>query len=315
MAIPNQGYRKDLDLVETVVDQDALDNLGGAGISQDLSIIQNNLRNISTVSYNTVSNGFFDFGSSSTFVFTNDDVVTVNVDVTLTYTVGFTVSTTTLSAGTYYYVCNSNAENRFKLSTTPSSVGLNTISVSYVSSPSSFYFIRTDAVHQSNLINFIKPDIQDTGEFSYFGGTSINNAFDSSQSNNDVAEYLINTKYKTNQDVTSTSNEFKYEGVVTVNDPVSLNIDSTGLSNVKSPGVFIGDTRAFSSDNNPWTQVGTALSTLSSEVSVGELFFSNDIYITGINTESASSTAVTTFTHKLPVIINGETYYLLLKTS
>lgn len=306
MAIPNQGYRKDLDLVETTVDQDALDNLGGAGISQDLSIIQNNSRNISTVSYVGVSTGFFYFGSTNSFVFTNDDIVTVNVDVN--------VGSTTLSAGTYYYVCNSNAENRFKLSTTPSSVGFNTVTVTSVS-PTDFYFIRNDSVHQSNLINFIKPDIQDTGEFSYLSGASINNAFDSSQSNNDVAKYLISAKYKTNQDVTSTVNDFKYEGVVTVNDPVSLNIDSTGLSNVKSPGVFIGDTRAFSSDNNPWTQVGTALSTLSSEVSVGELFFSNDIYITGINTESASSTAVTTFTHKLPVIINGETYYLLLKTS
>jgi len=306
MVIPNQGYRKDLNLVETVVDQDALDNLGGAGISQDLSIIQNNSRNISTVSYVGVSTGFFYFGSTSSFVFTNDDIVTVSADIN--------VGSSTLSAGTYYYVCNSNAENRFKLSTTPSSVGFNTITVSSVS-PTNFYFIRNDAVHQSNLINFIRPDIQDTAEFSYLSGASINNAFDSSQSNNEVAKYLIGTKYKTNEDVTSTVNEFKYEGVVTTNDPVSLNIDSTGLSNAKSPGVFIGDTRAFSSDNNPWTQVGTALSTLSSEVSVGELFFSNDIYITGINTESASSTAVTTFSHKLPVIINGETYYLLLKTS
>lgn len=306
MVIPNQGYRKDLNLVETVIDQDALDNLGGAGMSQDLSIIQNNLRNISTVSYSTVSNGFFDFGSSSTFVFTNDDIVTVSADVN--------VGSTTLSAGTYYYVCNSNAENRFKLSTTSSSVGFNTITVTSVS-PTNFYFIRKDAVYQSNLINFIRPDIQDTTEFSYFSGASVNRAFDVSQFNNDIAKYLINTKYKTNQDSTSTLNDFKYEGTVTVNDPVSLNVDSVGLSSTKSPGVFIGNTRAFSSDNNPWNQVGTALSTSSNQVSVGELFFSNDIYITGINTESATSTAVTTFTHKLPVVINGETYYLLLKTS
>jgi len=307
MVIPNQGYRKDLNLQETVNEQDALDNLGGAGISNDLLIIRNNLRNISSISYSSASNGFFDFGSSSQFVFTNDDVITISADVN--------VGSTTLIAGTNYFVCNSNAKSRFKLSTTPSSVGFNTITVSSVS-PTNFYFIRNDAVHQSNLINFIKPDIQDTSIFSYLNGASINSAFDSSQSNNDVAEYLINTKYKTNQDVTSTLNEFKYEGIVTVNDPVSLNINQAGLDNPKSPGVFIGNTRAFSSDNNPWTQVGTALSTSSSEVSIGELFFSNDIYITGISTESTSEyTSVTTFTHKLPVIMNGETYYLLLKTS
>lgn len=83
---------------------------------------------------------------------------------------------------------------------------------------------------------------------------------------------------------------------------------------MRSPGIFIGDTRAFSSDNNPWTQVGTALSTLSSSVSIAELYFANDITITGISTESAANVAVTTYTHKLPVVINGETYYILLRT-
>jgi hypothetical protein len=305
MSIPNQGYRKDLNLQETNIDQDALDNLGGAGISQDLTIIQNNLRNISTVSYSGISTGFFYFGSNSSFVFTNDDMVTVSADVNL--------GSSSLTAGTNYYVCNSNAQNQFKLSTTPSSVGFNTITITSVS-PTNFYFIRNDAVDRDNIINFIKPNIQDT-TFSYFGGGSINSAIDSSQSSNEVSKYLINKKYKTNQDTLATLNDFKYEGVVTVNDPVSLNVDQTGLDNAKSPGVFIGNTRAFSSDNNPWNQVGTALSTSSDQVSMGELFFSEDIYITGINAEVASSTQVTTFTHKLPVVINGETYYLLLKTS
>jgi hypothetical protein len=305
MSIPNQGYRKDLNLQETNIDQDALDNLGGAGISQDLTIIQNNLRNISTVSYSGISTGFFYFGSNSSFVFTNDDMVTVSADVNL--------GSSSLTAGTNYYVCNSNAQNQFKLSTTPSSVGFNTITITSVS-PTNFYFIRNDAVDRDNIINFIKPNIQDT-TFSYFGGGSINSAIDSSQSSNEVSKYLINKKYKTNQDTLATLNDFKYEGVVTVNDPVSLYVDQTGLDNAKSPGVFIGNTRAFSSDNNPWNQVGTALSTSSDQVSMGELFFSEDIYITGINAEVASSTQVTTFTHKLPVVINGETYYLLLKTS
>jgi len=305
MSIPNQGYRKDLNLQETNIDQDALDNLGGAGISQDLTIIQNNLRNISTVSYSGISTGFFYFGSNSSFVFTNDDMVTVSADVNL--------GSSSLTAGTNYYVCNSNAENQFKLSTTPSSVGFNTITITSVS-PTNFYFIRNDAVDRDNIVNFIKPNIQDTN-FSYLGGGSINSAIDSSQSNNEVSKYLIDKKYKTNQDTLATLNDFKYEGVVTVNDPVSLNVDQTGLDNAKSPGVFIGNTRAFSSDNNPWNQVGTALSTSSDQVSMGELFFSEDIYITGINAEVASSTQVTTFSHKLPVVINGETYYLLLKTS
>ena len=133
MTKQNQGFRRDLNLQENTNDTQSLSNLGGAGISQDLTIIQNNLRNISTVSYSGISTGFFYFGSNSSFVFTNDDMVTVSADVNL--------GSSSLTAGTNYYVCNSNAQNQFKLSTTPSSVGFNTITITSVS-PTNFYFIR-----------------------------------------------------------------------------------------------------------------------------------------------------------------------------
>ena len=38
----NQGYRRDLNLSETVSEAEAINNLGGAGISDDLRLIQNN---------------------------------------------------------------------------------------------------------------------------------------------------------------------------------------------------------------------------------------------------------------------------------
>ena len=84
------------------------------------------------------------------------------------------------------------------------------------------------------------------------------------------------------------------------------------------PGVFINNTRAFSSDNNPWEELGSAdgtgtLSTDSLEVSVAELSLVNSISIGGTSTNSETSSNVTDFTHKLPVVINGETYSLLLK--
>ena len=46
MVKQNQGYRKDLNLDETTIDTQALNNLAGAGIAADLRIIQNNLRNL-----------------------------------------------------------------------------------------------------------------------------------------------------------------------------------------------------------------------------------------------------------------------------
>ena len=61
MPIPNQGYRKDLNLEETTSDRQALANLGGAGIAEDLDKLQNNLRNTSNTSFHTLTDGYFDF--------------------------------------------------------------------------------------------------------------------------------------------------------------------------------------------------------------------------------------------------------------
>jgi len=400
MTKQNQGFRKDLNLQETSNETTALNNLGGAGIANDLRILQNNLRNTSTLSFNTavgaaISSGYFYFGSISEFVFTNDDIVGVKTDIT----VGVGV---TLYKDNTYYICNSNTENQFKVSTTQSTVGVNTVTVSslppptdihytvnsvivgtggtgytglsttvtisspetswgiratavaevsngsvvsinvtsrgrgYLSNPTitiskpnvgintatatleitpNFYtnidFVRKDPVSKENILNVIKPNFQDNEGFNYLGGSSINNAFDGIATANETARYLITKKYKSNQNTVS-PNDINIEGSIKINDPQGFNSGTAGLSNAVSPGIFINDTRAFSSDNNPWTQVGTELTTLSSSVSIGELYFANDITISGISTESASSVAVTTYTHKLPVVINGETYYILL---
>jgi hypothetical protein len=305
MAIQNQGFRKDLNLIETEDDALALNNLGGAGIADDLRIIQNNLRNISTVSYVSLNNQYFYFGSTSEFVFTNDDIVTVNTDVT--------VGVTTLRSDQKYYVCNSDGLTQFKLSTTPSSAGVSTILVTSVS-PSSFYFIREDAVYPSNIENFIYPQIQDTtGDFDYdYGNRSLNGGFDYVRSSHENADFSITKKYKVSDD--TISNEvINIEGSVVIQDPLALNTTELSLSNPKSPGVFISNTRAFSGNNNPWTNVGAALSTKSSEVSIEEIYFYNNISISGISTESSTQDQATSFTHKLPVVLNNETYYLLLK--
>ena len=97
-----------------------------------------------------------------------------------------------------------------------------------------------------------------------------------------------------------------------INDPDDYNNSSSnvlGTSPVRrSPGVYIGDTRAFSSDNNPWNKVGTALTTSADEVSIGELTFldgTNSMVITGIddNVSTVSGEVATSFTHKIPVKI------------
>jgi hypothetical protein len=305
MAKQNQGFRKDLNLGETPDESVAINNLGGAGIADDLRIIRNNLRNISTLSCGIVTNGFFSFPNNE-FVFTDDDIVGVSSNVT--------IGAITLTANTEYFVCNSNGETQFKLSSTPSTVGINTIIPSNVSATGiTINFERKDAVTQNNIINYIQPQYQDQ-DFSYLGIRSINDTINQVSSQNETAEFFIRQKYRVDEDRT-TNKDLNYEGVVSISDPVNLNVNSTGLSNTKSPGVYIGETRAFSSDNNPWSEdiPTSALLTNATEVATAELNFADNIIIEGITANSTTSVLATSFTHKLPVVINGETYYLLLR--
>ena len=414
MAIQNQGFRRDLNLLETEDDRNAIDNLAGAGTNKDLAVIQNNLRNTSSIPFYAVdSEGFFStisdrvigissitatgktdsegnkstkvtitlvnpflikfgdlvkisgitgvgstilngnftitgtspdlknytfpiseinysetitsvtgigFSISSTdfFSFTKDDVINVNEEVKLS-------TTTILSPNTDYYVSETDGLSKFKLSTTSSTVGFNTVTITGGASltPDNFIFSRQDAVHQQQIINYIKPDIQDP-DFDYFSG-SINDSLNSTQATIESAEYFMGKKYRGDRD-TNVDDQIKFEGPVVINDPDNYNSTSDkvlGSSPVRrSPGVYIGDTRAFSSDNNPWNKVGTALTTSSEEVSIGELAFldgTNSMIITGINNDvsTVSGEVATSFTHKIPVKIqdangNQESYFLLL---
>ena len=305
MAKQNQGYRRDLNLDETTVDTQALNNLAGAGIAADLRIIQNNLRNTSSLAYSSNSNGFFVFPESVEAIFTNDDVVSVGTTVS--------IGSTTLQPSIDYYICNSNGETQFKISTTSSTsaVGVSTISISGTPSPVAFDIVRKNPVHKENLRNYIAPEVQDAvGEFSWTD--NLNGVFDSTAANIDTAKYFIDKKYRNLND-TTTDREIKYEGTVTSADPANLNTGLSGLADAKSPGVFIGDTRAFSSNDQPWTETGSALQTSSSEVSVGDLTFLGDVKIEGITPVShASPVDVANWTHKMPVTIDGVTYYILL---
>ena len=417
MAIQNQGFRRDLNLRETEDDRTAFDNLAGSGTSKDISFLQNNLRNISSIPFYVVdSDGFFstandkvigitsitangvvdndgnrsttiqvslinshlikfgdlvkisgitgaglkivngEFSVSGTsndlktfsfskvgsaltetytsvsgitfslsaadiFSFTKDDVINVNQEVKL---VGS--GTTILSPNTDYYVSDSDGLTKFKLSTSPSTVGFNTISIAGGASltPDNFQFDRKDPVHQQQLINYIQPDIQDN-EFSYLDGGSINGTMDSTQADIETAEYFMGKKYRGDSD-TTTTDPIAFEGSVVINDPNNYNNVASNITNNnpvrRSPGVYIGDTRAFSSDNNPWNKVGTALTTSAEEVSIGELAFldgTNSMVITGIGTDirSVSGEIASSFTHKIPVKVqdasgNQESYFLLL---
>ena len=287
----------------------------------------------------------FKHESENIFTFTKDDVV--NVSVATTFTVG--AATTTLSNNTDYYVTQSNGVNKFKLSKTSftSIVGFTTITIAgnaTADTPSGsgeFEFVRKDPVHRQQLINFIYPEIQDAdGDFSYLTGGTINETFDGTQSNIESAEYFSIKKYRGDRTFLETDESINFEGSVVLNDPSNY-IFGNGVGSTASPGIYIGDTRAFSSDNNPWDKegvggtVGAALTTSSEEVSIGQLSFldgttldatqDGSMMIEGIDTtndmtELDPAISADTFTHKIPVKIedangNQESYFLLLSNT
>ena len=442
-VISNQGYRRDLNLSETENEEKAISNLMGVGIDADLRYLQNNLRNVSEIPFNSVdSAGFFSFAEDKTlsiqtitseqitgqnnsrvrvtltepyllkpgnlveltgisesgatalngqytiqtvstdskivtlkknnliyvnnsvsisgvtfihkaeniFTYTQDDVV--NVSVQTTFTVG--TSSTVLSPNTDYYVTDSNGINKFKLSYTASDSisGVTTIAIPHsISSPtvlstpsgaSQFEFIRKDPVHRDQILFFKYPQVQDTDEFSYLGSNTINDTLISSQANIESAEYFTLKKYRGDKGLVSTDESIKYEGSVVLNDPqnynsTSDNVLNKGVEGSPAPGIYIGGTRAFSSDNNPWGKegaagaVGSALTTSSEEVSIGELTFldgsllsnteEGSMIIEGIDSDVEDvSVIASSFTHKVPIKIedasgNQESYFLLVSNS
>ena len=317
-------------------------------VSVDLKTIRLKKNNLvyenSSISISGVS---FIHKAENIFTYTQDDVV--NVSVQTTFTVG--TSSTVLSPNTDYYVTDSNGINKFKLSYTASDSisGVTTIAIPHsISSPtvlstpsglSQFEFVRKDPVHRDQLLFFKYPQIQDTGDFSYLGSGSINDTLITTQSNIESAEYFTTKKYRGDKGLVSTDESIKYEGSVVLNDPQNYNSSSDfvlneGVEGSPAPGIYIGGTRAFSSDNNPWGKegvpnaVGSALTTSSEEVSIGELTFldgsllssseEGSMIIEGIGDDVADVSAVAnSFTHKVPIKIedasgNQESYFLLV---
>ena len=259
-----------------------------------------------TGSGDNVSSATVTYTSNTNNVYSNDDVVTVSQSVS--------VGSTTLNAGTRYFVCNSDTLSKFKLSFTPSVSGISIVNID-VDTVSQFNFIKEEPVSRLNLENFIRPEVQDIQTFgSYLSGGSINSTFNSTQTNIENSNYFITKKYKGTNN-TTVDTVIKFEGTVNLFDPGNFNqtLGAVNSTTAISPGVFIGGTRAFSADNNPWSVSGDFLETNADEVPIGELSFGDGIKIDGIPvTASSDGKTAQSFTHKVPVVINGETYYLLM---
>lgn len=329
-----RGYLIDTNLRETSEDRQSLNNLGGAPIADDIALFVNNTRNESIIpirldEFDTDTNTFIIVNEtdeeldSRNYVFTNRDKVKI-------------VDEDNEVIAENLYIINSNTNDQFQLSNelgSSTAVSVPVPSDSDVSGRYSMFIVRSDEVTQENLERL---GIETTDASAVLGddeNVERSSAFDriddfDGEFNEiygfiNIASYSARFKYVSDRSV-ATGEKLRIEGSVIVADPSDTIVDE-GISNT-SPGLYLSDpqsdvddissTRAFSSTSNPWEddEAGT-LSTLSTDVTVGNLILNNGIKIDGITSATEfGSVDRATFTHKIKLQIDGIDYFLCLST-
>jgi len=322
-----QGFDKDLNLKETQVDRDFLNNLGGAPIADDIGLFVNNNRNFSSINVQSSQ--------------ISGDTITFPLDVTFAYTEGTTITIDGTPYSIFDVSINENDEITIRLKNASDVI---------VANPPSGDYIRNDAVSYDNVTNLVRYRdvvVEDTALSLVFFSDDAEDITD--QNSRNVYSSLINVfnKYATypatlkdylssieinidyanskransivkNRDF-STTYKTEINGVAVVKDEDGLNDTSVSSSN---PGIFILNTatgsfaRIFSSNENVWEKIGSDLVADTKEISIQNLVFEDEIKLetNGVSITTTESGDVTSdFTHFMKVLINGEEYYLCMK--
>ena len=313
-----QGFIIKRNLEENPVDRNALNNLGGSPIADDIALFKNNKRNVSST---TVANSNINEVNDTIFFDSSDAVFTNNTKLLFNDT-------------SIFYIKNSNGENTFQLAVNSDLSDTVSLSNSF-----SGEYVRSDEITYENISNYKK----------IRRPTNTNSLQDEVASNLPLRErpFVTNTKENilkseknienfnriklnaliTNKTFNSNFN-FSEDGHSLIIDPDGVN--DTGLSSPTAPGLFIYASntkfRAFSDNSNVWKKniANTYLETTSRKITVGTLNINDDIIsieqkpdTANLVIQASSPTNITTsvFTHKVLVNINGEDYYICLSNT
>lgn len=311
--MPEQGFVISENLRESgsgATDSRILDNLGGEGTSGNFQLFSGNLRRESIIPANnySYSGGFYTSNTENGYVaFSNRTTVKIRD------------GNTTINTGT---VSLSNGIDTFQI------LDANNDPIA----PGGAYdLVRSDAVTFENLSNLnpvrlsVSADAdQDTieligdggGERNIFELRSISDSYRDIDSALSVF-FFRQSKLPLSYQDTFFTQQINMEGYLRI---VNDDLVPRGPT---SPGIFVvkegTPSRAFSSEDNPWTESGGVLTTTATNATVGTLTATDPVFTTSsVNADAGTFTPNATF--KLPVEIfdeNGvpETYYLLLEES
>lgn len=312
MANTFQGFAIAKNLSESTLDEDVISNLAGSPVGNDIKLFFNNTKNTSTLTVTPaeITGSTITFNDPNLFsVFSNKTKVSV------------------LSAT--YYVKNSDGLTTFQLSTSP------TLSDTVASPPTGLY-VRSDEVTQDNLSNYSAVRREAGGsstqtqnnEFFSEGVSVLFSSLTPRELLEQVDANIDAYRFRVAKTLSKTTNflglkSLRSTGVVIIKDPDDVN---SGGFNDNSPGLFIYDKtsnsaiRAFSSNQNPWEGLASYIQTVSTDITVGRLVLDNttggivfELKDPAIKSTVTSAVVRTTFTHKLPITINGELYNLCLR--
>ena len=315
-----QGFVANANLIESNTggsDTNILNNLGGLGgaaVKDDILLFDGNSKFIS-------------------FLIATDYTVTANVITVNGSTsegkVAFSDGTKISHNGGAYdlTVLNSNGIDKFQLKNSSNVLFTPTGTIR-----------RSDAITGTNLANLsVKRLVTDVG-----GNTGVSGSQGSSDlfnsgtipaqtdyiAGNIALYYYKKGRVPLTQEATVFNTKAIFGGPLRISN--DANLDTTLNS---SPGLFIVDTgnlstdpiRAFTDTSNPWTVVGSNLVTTESNAQASTIKLTNT---SGVAPVSAGTRIQTTadiigteqigiadYTHKMPVVVNGQQFYLLLKVS
>ena len=302
-----QGFVKNINLIESSTggsDRAILDNLGGLNITSDVLLFDGNTKftqKLIATDYTVVNNIVIVNGSTS--------------EGKVAFSDGTPISH---NGGAYQYtVKNSNGVDRFQLYDASNVVFVPT-----------GILRRSDAVTGINLGNLSRKRLETNvgNSTGIGGGIGFEDLFNSQTSyidGNIALFYYKRGRIPRTYEASTFSLPVKFSG------PVRITNDLNEAQSGSTPGLFMVDAnnpgasaiRAFSDTSNPWTAVTGALKTTqpnsqastlklqpSSQANPNFASIDNNHFIAG-------QIDVGNYTHKLPVIVNGQQYYLLLQSS
>lgn len=288
-------------------DSRAIDNLGGEGMSNDISLFINNKNNTSIIAPEeyTIQNNFIVLLNQFIVPFSNRTIVTVGEIECI--------------------VINSNFMDRFQLlRKNDNTIFIPTLSI-----------IRSDTIYLKNF-ELLNPErnpptksLSDTSISGLLSGnidsateTNIYESLNIITTISNIDEIISVYKFrKKNAIQLNNDNDINHKLIIggsilieTLDDNMNPITNQSSLSD-NDPGIFLTNSgnkvRAFSDSSNPWDTTSNAgyNTTQSTKTTVIELTVES-LNISGISIQTSGGN-ITSATHKIPVVINGEKYNIL----